>query len=155
MIVDFHEQCRRCPHFPGVVAKSFSQRMTPYDIVDSDLFRSLTDNSVGLISGKRLSAYAGAGEQIVLRCSVGLRFSVFSKNFFQFFIDENTIFFAGLFFRDQNVRVKTVLPAAIDIISGEMKNIVDAERCVETESDQSVIPLIGSLCPVIIFESLE
>ena len=78
MIVDFHQQCGRRSHFPGMVAEGLPQGMASHDIIDPNLLRGSADNAVGLIPGERGSCFSGTGKKVVcvgyerLCCPVGL-----------------------------------------------------------------------------------
>ena len=51
VVINFHEKCRWCTFFPGMISKGLTERMTAYFMRNFTLICGKLQNAVGLNSG--------------------------------------------------------------------------------------------------------
>lgn len=152
MIVDLHQQSRRCSHFPCMVAEGLPQGVASYHIFDPYGLGGFADNAVGLVTGERGICFSGAGKEVVCVSYGRLCFPVGQQCFLEFSIDQDPGLFSCFLFYDRKVSVKVSAFRTIDVALGEMKDVTYAECSVQTDQDKSVVAEIRMYGEIVVLE---
>ena len=135
MVVNLHDNSRRHPTFPCVVAESLAERMARDADLDAEVFRSAPDDAVSLDAAYGLVCIVVYDDRHPRFC----RSSMNAQRFYDGLVKCDDFALARLFFKNGYGCKDTLILKVVDIIPRKPQDITDAQCRMDADCDQDMV----------------